>query len=255
MGGAIARGLAANLQRLKVVDGIVVSNPSEGKLKALKTEFPDVEVTTDNLQAVSDAGMVILAVKPWLIDRVTGEIRPALRSTIPVVSVAAGVPFSHLQEVLATADGVPSLFRVIPNTAISVGESMSVMASASLLDEDELIVTEAFSLLGKVVKVEERLLDAGMALCSCGTAYALRYIRAAMEAGVELGLYPAQAQMIVAQTVKGAAEMLLRGGAHPEAEIDKVTTPGGFTIKGLNRMEACGFTNAVIEAHKASVKQ
>lgn len=98
-------------------------------------------------------------------------------------------------------------------------------------------------------------MDAAMALGSCGTAYALRYVRAAMEAGVELGLYPSQAKLIVAQTVKGAAQLLMTNDSHPEEEIDKVTTPGGFTIKGLNRMEACGFTNAVVEGLKASVKK
>ena len=97
-------------------------------------------------------------------------------------------------------------------------------------------------------------MGAATALCSCGTAYALRYIRAAVEGGVELGLYPDQAKAIVAQTVKGAADMLMTSGEHPEAEIDKVTTPGGITIKGLNRMEACGFSTAVIEGLKASVK-
>ena len=116
------------------------------------------------------------------------------------------------------------------------------------------MVTDIFNRLGETLVVEERLLDAAMALGSCGTAYALRYVRAAMEAGVELGLYPDQAKKIVAQTVRGAAGLLLARGTHPEEEIDKVTTPGGFTIKGLNRMEACGFSNAVIEGLKASIK-
>ena len=97
-------------------------------------------------------------------------------------------------------------------------------------------------------------MGAATALCSCGTAYALRYVRAAVEGAVELGLYPHQAQEIVAQTVKGAVMLLDKNGTHPEAEIDRVTTPGGITIKGLNRMEACGFTNAVVEGLKASVK-
>ena len=95
-------------------------------------------------------------------------------------------------------------------------------------------------------------MTAATALCSCGTAYALRYIRAAMEGGVEMGLYPEQAKFIASQTVKGAAELLLAHNAHPEAEIDKVTTPGGITIKGLNEMESAGFSSAVIRGLKAS---
>ena len=153
----------------------------------------------------------------------------------------------------ALPDGVPALFRVVPNTAIAIGESMTVVSGCGVSEQQTGEVCSLFDRLGETLLVEERLLDAAMALGSCGTAYALRYVRAAMEAGIELGLYPEQAEKIVAQTVKGAAEILLRGGAHPEAEIDKVTTPGGYTIKGLNRMEECGFSNAVIEGHKASV--
>ena len=167
-----------------------------------------------------------------------------------IVSVVAGVPFSHLRELFGTA----TLFRVIPNTAIAIGESMTVIADDGAVSGQLAVVTDIFNRLGETLVVEERLLDAAMALGSCGTAYALRYVRAAMEAGVELGLYPGQAKKIVAQTVKGAASLLLARGTHPEEEIDKVTTPGGFTIKGLNRMEACGFSNAVIEGLKASIK-
>ena len=149
------------------------------------------------------------------------------------MSVVAGVPFSHLRELFGTAP----LFRVIPNTAIAIGESMTVIADDGADSGQLAVVTDIFNRLGETLVVEERLLDAAMALGSCGTAYALRYVRAAMEAGVELGLYPGQAKKIVAQTVKGAASLLLARGTHPEEEIDKVTTPGGFTIKGLNRME------------------
>ena len=131
---------------------------------------------------------------------------------------------------------------------------MTVVAAENADDSQIATVTGIFDRLGKTLLLEERLMGAATSLGSCGTAFALRYIRAAMEAGIELGLYPEQAKTIVAQTVKGAAELLLANGTPPEAEIDKETTPGGITIKGLNRMEACGFTNAVIEAHKVSVK-
>ncbi|MBQ5722120.1 MAG: pyrroline-5-carboxylate reductase, partial [Bacteroidaceae bacterium] len=97
-------------------------------------------------------------------------------------------------------------------------------------------------------------MNAGMALASCGIAYAMRYIRAATEGGVELGMYAHEAQQIVAQTLKGAVSLLEANHSHPEAEIDKVTTPGGITIKGLNAMERNGFSNSVIEGLKASKK-
>ena len=253
MGGAIAKGLAADAVFSKQ-NTIAVSNRTEGKLSVLKQQFAAVEVTTDNAAAVSGADIVVLAVKPWVVDSVAAAIRPSMTADQTIVSVVAGVPFSHLRELFSYPDAKPAMFRVIPNTAIAIGESMTVVASDGATPEQDAAVMGIFDRLGATVKIEERLMEAAMALCSCGTAYALRYIRAAMEAGVELGLYPAQAKQIVAQTVKGAADMLMANGTHPEEEIDKVTTPGGFTIKGLNRMEACGFTNAVIEGLKASVK-
>ena len=111
-----------------------------------------------------------------------------------------------------------------------------------------------FKELGDAMLVEERLMNAGMALSSCGIAYVMRYVRAATEGGVELGFYAKDAQRIIMQTMKGAVELLAAGGAHPEAEIDKVTTPGGLTIRGLNAMEEAGFTTSVIKGLRASVK-
>lgn len=253
MGGAMARGLAADAE-FAASNALAVSNRSRGKLDALKAEFPAVEVSTDNREEAAGADVVIYAVKPWLIDEVVGDMRPVLNAGQLMVSVVAGVPFSHLRELFAFPEGTAPLFRVIPNTAISIGESMTAIAADGASAEQQAVVSGIFDRLGASVVVEERLMAAATSLCSCGTAYAMRYMRAAMEAGVELGLYPDQAKRIVAQTVKGAADLLMASGGHPEAEIDKVTTPGGITIRGLNRMEACGFTNAVIEGHKASAR-
>ena len=242
MGGAIARGLAADAV-FASEHTIAASNRTQPKLDAIKAEYPQIETSTDNCQAAAAADIVVIAVKPWLIDSVAEGLRPVLTAGQTIVSVVAGELF-----------GTATLFRVIPNTAIAIGESMTVIADDGADSGQLAVVTDIFNRLGETLVVEERLLDAAMALGSCGTAYALRYVRAAMEAGVELGLYPGQAKKIVAQTVKGAASLLLAHGTHPEEEIDKVTTPGGFTIKGLNRMEACGFSNAVIEGLKASIK-
>ena len=137
----------------------------------------------------------------------------------------------------------------MPNTAMSVGKSMTFAVSVEGEPGD---IVELFAPTGKVMVIEERLLGAATALASCGIAYALRYVRAAVEGGVELGFRAADAQAIVAQTIEGAATLLQRPGAHAEAEIDKVTTAGGTTIKGLNEMEHAGFTSAVIRGLKAA---
>ncbi|MDD6668207.1 MAG: pyrroline-5-carboxylate reductase [Bacteroidales bacterium] len=253
MGGAIAAGLASN-HVFAHHNTISASNRTEPKLDKLRERHPNVETTTNNCESALGADVIIVAVKPWLIDTVAKEILCTLRSDQIIVSVVAGVPIEHLREIFTEETRTPTIFRAIPNTAISIGESMTVIAHDGASEEQVDTVVDIFNLLGKVAVIEERLMGAATALCSCGTAYALRYVRAAVEGAVELGLYPAQAQAIVEQTVKGAVMLLQENGTHPEAEIDRVTTPGGITIKGLNRMEACGFTNAVVEGLKASVK-
>lgn len=251
MGGAIARGLT--LGSLVSASDITVADINENVLNGL-TEFnPAINTTTDNAEAVATADMVIIAVKPWLIDKVVAGIKPTLEQDKQIIaSIVAGVPFTHLQEILDNGVDTPALFRIIPNTAISVLQSMTMIAASNATPEQVDTVCSLFNELGRTAFIEERLMTAGTALGSCGTAFALRYVRASMEGGVEMGFYPDQAKEIVAQTVKGAVELLLANGTHPETEIDKVTTPGGITIKGLNEMEHAGFTSAVIRGLKAS---
>ena len=132
---------------------------------------------------------------------------------------------------------------------------MTFIASARTTAEQDVALVEIFDELGKAMLVEEGLIPAGTSLASCGIAYALRYIRAAMEGGVELGMRADDAKHIVMQTLRGAVDILEANDSHPEAEIDRVTTPGGLTIKGLNAMEAAGFTPSVIEGLRASTKR
>ena len=139
----------------------------------------------------------------------------------------------------------------MPNTAVEVGSSMTFVSAKGASETQIAQVLQLFNVLGHTLFIEERLMTAGTALASCGIAFALRYIRAAIEGGIELGFYPKEAQEIVAQTVLGAARLLLESQNNPEVEIDKVTTPGGITIKGLNAMEQAGFTAAVFNGLKA----
>ena len=148
---------------------------------------------------------------------------------------------------------MPQTAFVIPNTAASTLQSMTFIAPVTAMEDALKLITDTFDRVGTTLVVEERQLAAGTTLASCGIAYALRYIRAAVEGGVELGFRADIAQEIVTQTVKGAAS-LLENGAHPESEIDKVTTPGGLTIKGLNEMERAGFSAAVVRGLKAGLK-
>lgn len=244
MGGAIIRGLVA-CRRLAPEDvtAVAVHDKTLHAMRAL-----GVQATADAAQAVTDADIVLLAVKPWLVESVAAQTAPAVRADALIGSVAAGIGF----ETLTSHFGDKPLFRIMPNTAVTVGEGMTFISSRNASAEQAQVMTSLFEPLGMVMEVPEKQFEGCMALASCGIAYALRYVRAAMEGGIELGIPPLMAQTIVAQTIKGAAEILLRTGNHPEAEIDKVATPGGITIKGLNAMEANGFTHAVIEGLKAS---
>lgn len=232
---------------------LVVSNPSRQKLEALQTEYPAVQITQSNVEAVRGADLVLLAVKPWKMEEVACELKPVLDYRAQMVaSVAGGVGLADLSALFRHNDMLPPLFYVMPNTAVAVRQSMTFVAAQGASEEQTATVVDMFRLLGEAMLVEERLMDGGMALASCGIAFAMRYIRAAMEGGVELGFYPNEAKQIVMQTLSGAVELLRSTGSHPEAEIDRVTTPGGITIRGLNEMEHAGFTDSVIRGLRAA---
>lgn len=204
--------------------------------------------TLDNLKAAEGADIAIMAVKPWLLHEVLSPLLHKLKGKI-LVSMAAGIPASTILE-WTDGFGLAGVYTVIPNLAIEIGQSMTFINEVSGNPETLKKVTDLFGSVGKSMVVDEKQLKAGMMVASCGTAFALRYARASMKGGIELGLYPKQALEAVLQTIKGAAELADAHGTHPEQEIDKVTTPGGITIRGLNAMEEAGFTNSVIQGLK-----
>ncbi|MDR1860258.1 MAG: pyrroline-5-carboxylate reductase [Bacteroidales bacterium] len=238
MGGAIVRGILQSGWRSAAA--LAVSDPSE----SVRATFLQLGVTalSDNVAAVRTADTVIVAVKPWLLEAVMREISPALRKEQIFISIVAGVSLQQLSEYAGIA-GMP-VFRVIPNTSIAVLESMTCIATKT--PERLAEVQEMFAQLGKAAVIGEEQMAAATVLGSCGTAYALRYLRAAMEGGIEMGFSAQLAKEIAAQTIRGAMRLLESGG-HPEQEIDKVTTPKGITIVGLNEMERHGFSAAVIQ--------
>ncbi|MDR2497619.1 MAG: NAD(P)-binding domain-containing protein [Tannerellaceae bacterium] len=255
IGGAIARGLAQG-SIVKAGD-ITCTDRSQAILDRLKEWNPEFGTSLDNGIAAHKADYIVLAVKPWMVQSVLEEIKSHIDyNRQVVVSVAAGVSFRELSEYLTKITTVgrslPALFRVIPNTAIEARSSMTFVSACNASEEQTGLILQMFNELGTAMLVEERLMTAGTALASSGIAFALRYIRAAIEGGVELGFYPQEAQEIVVRTVKGAVDLLLTNRSNPEQEIDRVTTPGGITIRGLNEMELSGFTSAVIRGLKAS---
>ncbi|MFW6010742.1 MAG: pyrroline-5-carboxylate reductase [Gemmatimonadota bacterium] len=202
-------------------------------------------VSADNHRAVEDSRLVILAVQPQQIEALAAEIRDALDADRNrVVSVVSGVPLSELGRLLG--DDIAAI-RAMPNTAVSIGESMTCLAGRpefpELLDETRTL----FDAVGRTMVIPEEMMIPATALCACGTAFFLRAVRAASQGGIEIGFHPEEALVMAAQTAKGAASLLLQAGSHPESEIDRVTTPRGCTIAGLNEMEHQGFSSALIK--------
>ena len=256
IGGAIARGLAkGSIFKASDITCTAQSQATLDKMQAINADFV---LSRNNVEAARGADIIVIAVKPWRVEMILDEIRPVLDLNKQIiVSVAAGITFHQLHTFLMKnmdfdCLATPTIFRIMPNTAIEVMSSMTFVSAMNASDEQTDLIIRIFNELGNAMLVEERLMGAGTALASSGIAFALRYIRAAIEGGVELGFYPKQAQEIVVHTVKGAVDLLLENKSNPEMEIDKVTTPGGITIKGLNEMELSGFTSSVIRGLKAS---
>ena len=204
-----------------------------------------VNVTDNNCDAIKRSDVIIIAVEPQQIDRLLEEIAADLSvEKHIVISVVTGV---STRQILGKTHENLSVVRAMPNTAISIRQSMTCLASESSNGEALKVAESIFNALGKSLQIEEELMGAATALGACGIAFFLRAIRAASQGGIEIGFSPAKALQIAAQTAKGASSLLLENQQHPEFEIDKVTTPRGVTISGLNQMEHDGFSSAMIK--------
>lgn len=248
MGGALIHGWAKSGKLTQ----LTISDKNEALLASFKEKYPSIITTTDNVAAVKGADIVVIVVKPWLMPLVLDEIKPALDLGKQIIVSDAA---NYTTEKLAEQLGQPGQFcYVIPNIAAEFGASMSFIAKGKdTTDESLAQVQELYNLCGDTLVVTENLVGPGMMMASCGIAYVMRYIRAQMEGGCEMGFYPQQAKQIALQTMQGAVSLLKETGWHPEEAIDKVTTPGGVTIKGLNELDHAGFNSAVIRSLKAGL--
>jgi pyrroline-5-carboxylate reductase len=245
LGTAIAEGLIKS--GFAEPNQLTVTRRTLDRLHHLKEK--GVTTTSDNAAAIEAGEIIIVSLKPYNVK----EILEGLKKSFDpgkhiIISVVTGV---SIQDLNAIVGNVP-LFRAMPNTAIAIQESVTCLCSQHTTNEQVNYVTELFNQLGITISIDEKLMDAATVLGACGIAYALRFIRAATQGGIEIGFDAKTANLIAAQTVKGAAELLLKGNRHPEEEIDKVTTPKGCTIVGLNEMEHRGFSSSLIRGISAS---
>ncbi len=248
-GGNLGTAIAMGLIKSEFVTADKITVTKRNTLTLVGLQAVGVTVSADNLQAVKDNDTIILAVKPFQIKEVLQTIAPALTPNHILISVVTGISLDEMKSVIQK--DIP-LFRAMPNTAIAIQESITCISSIHTTEEDKKYVNSLFSNLGKIVGIDEKLMNAATVLGACGTAFAMRYIRANIQGGIEIGFDAATASLIAAQTVKGAAELLLTTHTHPEQEIDKVTTPKGCTIAGLNEMEHQGFSSSLIKGISAS---
>lgn len=212
-------------------------------------------VTQDNEAAARDADIVCVVVKPWVVEKTLKGIKDVMDySRQTLVVVAAGVSSSQIKTWTDKEGNTPQIFLAMPNIAIEFKESMTYITPVDADDKNIKRVCDIFDQLGESIIIDEDHYPAATAL-SCSIAYAMRYARASIEGAVELGFKAKMSQKIVLQTMKGAISLLQQTGEHPEAAIDRVTTPGGLTIRGLNAMEHGGFTSAVINGLKAGMKK
>lgn len=248
-GGNLGASIAEGLIKSQFVrpDQITVTRRNVEAIQYLGTL--GISVTSDNHAAIRDSDIIIVSLKPYNVKEVLENVRKNFDPARHVIiSVVTGLLLKDL--VAIVGEGIP-IFRAMPNTAIAIQESITCLCQSGAGEREVTFVTELFNQLGICIPIDE-LMDAATVLGACGIAYALRFIRAATQGGIEIGFDARTANLIAAQTVKGASELLLKLNRHPEEEIDKVTTPKGCTIVGLNEMEHQGFSSSLIKGIGAS---
>lgn len=248
IGFSLAKGLVKSA--IYQAEDIVLTRRSLASLS--EESVQGFGVSADNAEAIVGADIIVLAVLPQQLKKVMQEISSNVVPNQIIVSVASGVSCHDVKEVLGEDKIV---VRAMPNTAIAIGQSMTCIATDSAPHEAVSRVEKLFEAVGSVVVIQEDLMTSATALCACGIAFFLRAIRAASQGGVEIGFHAHDALKMAIQTAKGAADLLLQTQNHPESEIDKVTSPKGCTIAGLNEMEHNGLSSAFIKGIKLSAKK
>lgn len=244
-GGNIGMSITFGLLKAGIFnkENITITRAASQKLDDL-TEM-GIKATHNNIAAVKEADYILLAVQPRqavsILKNIKDELIPQKHTLISVVS---GLSIDEIESVI---DNSLCIVRIMPNTAIAICESMTCIATNKPNATEFAEVKRIFDKLGMTLEIEEKMMSAATVLASCGTAFMLRCMRAAAQGGIQIGFHAEEAQYIVSQVAKGAAALLQENGMHPEQEIDKVTTPLGVTIKGLNEMEHNGLSSAIIK--------
>ena len=248
-GGNLGVAIAIGINNYSKNHSITITRRNIDSILYLEKE--GISVKANNTHHIEQADLIILTIKPYQVDAVFEEILPLISNKI-IASAVSGLSIESLQEKVGTSH---SMVHIMPNISVRFGESATCVSYLEKNKTDAQKVIDLFNDLGTVAVIDEKLMDAATVLGACGTAYALRYIRASMQAGIEIGFDAQTALAIASQTAKGAATMALVEKIHPEQLIDRVTTPQGCTIVGLNEMEHQGFSSSLIKGIKTSLQK
>lgn len=248
-GGNLGVAIAIGIVKYTTNNHVTITRRNIEQIQHLEKE--GIEVSASNIKNIEKADLIILTIKPYQVDLVLEEILPFLKNKI-IASAVSGLSIEDLQQKINIQQAI---IHIMPNIAARFGESATCISYQEKDKENAKKVIDLFNDLGTVAVIDEKLMDAATVLGACGTAYALRYIRASMQAGIEIGFDAQTALAIASQTAKGAATMALEEKIHPEQLIDRVTTPQGCTIVGLNEMEHEGFSSSLIKGIKTSLKK
>lgn len=248
-GGNLGVSVALGIAKFSKTNQVTVTRRNTSSILFL--EELGITVSSNNTHEIQEADVIILTIKPYQVDTVLAEILPLISNKV-IASGVSGLSIDALQSKIGNSN---SAIRIMPNIAAKFGASATCISFNETHRDQAQNVVALFQDLGTAPIIDEKLMDAATVLAASGTAFALRYIRASMQAGIEIGFDSQTALAISAQTVKGAAEMILAENIHPEQLIDRVTTPQGCTIAGLSEMESHGFSSSLVRGIKAALKK
>jgi pyrroline-5-carboxylate reductase len=241
-GGNLGTSMANGLINSKQVTykELIITDKRETRIEFLKNL--GFQSTDNNQEAVSQSDIVVMSIKPQQFNDLSSEIKTSLKKRQVIISTITGITHKDIE----TALGNMQVVRIMPNTALEICESMTCISFNNCDAAHEKKVINIFNKMGKTTIIPEELMNAATVIGACGIAFALRFMRAMSQGGIEIGFNSEMSHFITAQTIKGAAQLIMETTNHPEREIDKVTTPQGITISGLNEMEHQGLSSAVI---------
>jgi len=247
LGCSIAKGLITT----NAITTLYLTKRHLDSIKEFKG-YKGVTLTTDNAEAVKNSDILVFAVQPAHLEQILIEIKPLLHENHVLISTITGFTIKKMEGVVGQDKYI---IRAMPNTAIAVGKSMTCLCSNENGAKRIKLAEAIFNRLGTSIAIPEDLMQAATVVCASGIAFWMRLIRATTQAAIQLGFEAKEAQELAMHTCEGAANLLITNGNHPEQEIDKVTTPRGCTIEGLNEMEHKGLSSSLIQGMVTSFKK